>query len=78
MHIESMRKKLTNYLHVADDDLIKRLYHLLKDEICEELKYSEKLETQLNEAISYYRNGGEMVSAVHVKTEIEKLLKRNL
>lgn len=70
----AIRKKLVDYLKVADDKKVKAMYALLEDDIEQELEYTPGLRTQLDAASAYYKKGGKMVSAVTADKEIKKLL----
>ena len=74
MTIVVIRKKLADYLKVADDKKIKAMYALLEDDIEQELEYTPALKKQLNAAAAYYKKGGKMISAAVADKEIEKLL----
>lgn len=71
----AIRKKLADYLKIADDKKIKAMYALLEDDIEQELEYSPALKKQLDDAVSYYKKGGKMISAAEAEKEIKKLLK---
>ena len=58
----AIRKKLVDYLKVADDKKVKAMYALLEDDI------------EQDAASAYYKKGGKMVSAVAADKEIKKLL----
>lgn len=75
MQIETMRKKLIEYMEVVDDETIKALYQLLKNSIAIEVEYTQSLNAQLDEAVLHYRKGGEMINGIQAEEEIEKLLK---
>lgn len=70
----AIRKKLVDYLKVADDKKVKAMYALLEDDIEQELEYTPGLKTQLDAASAYFKKGGKMVSAVTADKEIKKLL----
>lgn len=74
MTTAAIRKKLVDYLKVADDKKVKAMYALLEDDIEQELEYTPGLKTQLDAASAYYKKGGKMVSAVTADKEIKKLL----
>jgi hypothetical protein len=76
MSTNTLRKKLQNYLEVADDKKIKALYAIMEDEIEESVgEYSDEFKKELDRRYAYYKSGGKMVSAEEVDRRIEKLLK---
>lgn len=70
----AIRKKLADYLQVADDKKIKAMYALLENDIEQELAYSPALKKQLDASVSYYKKGGKMISASEAGKEIKKIL----
>lgn len=70
----AIRKKLTDYLQVADDKKVKAMYALLKDDIEQELEYTPALKKQLDAAVTHYKKGGKMISAATADKAIRKLL----
>ncbi len=72
----TIRKKLANYLEVADDKKVKAMYALLENDIDEtELEYSDELKKSLDESYSHYKNGGKMVSPMDAKKRITAILR---
>lgn len=70
----AIRKKLVDYLKVADDKKVKAMYALLEDEIEQELEYTPVLKKQLDAAVTHYKKGEKMVSATAADKAIKKLL----
>ncbi len=70
----AIRKKLVDYLNVADDKKVKAMYALLEDEIEQELEYTPALKKQLDTAVTYYRKGGKMIGATEADKAIKKML----
>lgn len=70
----AIRKKLADYLKIADDKKIKAMYALLEDDIEQGLTYTTALKKQLDAAATYYRKGGKMINAAEAEKEITKLL----
>lgn len=70
----AIRKKLVDYLKVADDKKVKAMYALLEDEIEQELEYTPALKKQLDAAVAHYKKGGKMISAAAADKAIKKLL----
>lgn len=70
----AIRKKLVDYLKVADDKKVKAMYALLEDEIEQELEYTPALKKQLDTAAAHYKKGEKMVSAAAADKAIKKLL----
>lgn len=71
----SIRKKLSDYLKVADDKKIKAIYALVEDDIEQpQLEYTEGLKAELNKRFNTYKKGGKMISGESVKKQIYKLL----
>ena len=75
MATSALRKKLADYIYVADDKKVKAVYALLQDDIEQEpLEYTPELKKKLDEAYAYYKNGGKMISAVEADKQIKKIL----
>jgi hypothetical protein len=75
MAITSIRKKLADYMLVADDKKVKAVYALLEEDI--ELKdfvYTPELKRTLDNTYTYYEKGGKMVSAAEAEKKIKKVL----
>ena len=71
----AIRKKLSDYLKVADDKKIKAIYALVEDEIEQsELDYSDELKTELDKRFDDYKKGVKMISAGAAKKQINKIL----
>ncbi len=70
----AIRKKLVDYLKVADDKKVKAMYALLEDEIEQELEYTPVLKKQLDRAVAHYKKGEKMISATATDKAIKKLL----
>jgi hypothetical protein len=71
----AIRKKLVNYLEVADGKKVKAMYALLENEIeNSQLEYSDKLKKSLDETYVHYKNGGKMISAKESKKRIDAIL----
>ena len=75
MTTTAIRKKLTDYLQVADDKKIKAIYVLLEDDIDQPaLEYTEELKAELDKRYADYKKGGKLVSASESKKRITKIL----
>ncbi len=71
----AIRQKLANYMQVADDKKIKAMYALLENDIQqEELEYTDEFKAELDKRYAYYKNGGNMISAVEANKQIKKVL----
>jgi hypothetical protein len=70
----AIRKKLADYMHVADDKKIKAMYALLETDMEENVDYTKALKKQLEEGYKHYKNGGKMVTATTVKKQVSKIL----
>jgi hypothetical protein len=72
----AIRKKLANYMQVADDKKIKAMYALFQDDIEQgEMEYTDELKAKLDATYTHYQNGGKMISASSVEKQIDALLK---
>jgi hypothetical protein len=73
----AIRKKLADYVQVADDKKVKAMYALLEDDIEQEvLEYTPALKKTLDEGQAYYKSGGKMVSAAAADKAIQKILQK--
>lgn len=71
----AIRKKLADYMIVADETKVKAMYALLKDEIeQEDSGYSEDFKKELDGRYAYYKSGGRMVSAREADKQINAIL----
>lgn len=71
----AIRKKLVDYLQVAEDKKIKAMYALLEDDIEQEaLEYTGELKAKLDNGYIYYKSRGKMVSATEADKRINKIL----
>ena len=71
----AIRKKLAEYMQVADDKKVKAIYALFEDEIeQEEMEYTDEFKTELERRYEYYKNGGKMISAAEADKQIKKIL----
>jgi len=73
----AIRKKLVDYLQVADDKKVKAMYALLEDEIeQEELEYSDEFKIELDKRYAGYKSGNvKMITAAESKKRVQKILK---
>jgi hypothetical protein len=72
----AIRKKLTDYLKVADEKKIKAIYALVEDEIDQfELEYSDELKVELDTRLNDYNKSGKMITAAAAKKQIDQILK---
>lgn len=73
----AIRKKLMNYMKVADDKKVKAIYALFEDEIEEEeMEYTPELKKELDSRFADYKSGkAKMVTATESKKRIQKVLK---
>jgi hypothetical protein len=73
----AIRKKLADYMQVADDKKVKAMYALLEDDIEQEmLEYTPALKKTLDEGQAHYKSGGKMVSAATADKAINKILQK--
>ena len=71
----TIRKKLSDYLKVADDKKVKAIYALVADEIEQsEFIYSDELKAELGKRFEDYKKGSKMVTARSAKKQINKIL----
>lgn len=75
MTTAAIRKKLVNYMQVADDKKVKAMYALFEDDIEQEiLEYTDELKAKLDKSYEYYKTGGKMISAAEADKQINKIL----
>jgi adenylate kinase family enzyme len=78
MSTNALRKKLQDYLEVADDKKIKALYEIMEDDIEQSVgEYSDEFKEELDRRYAYYKSGGKMVSAADVDKQIKEILKKS-
>lgn len=71
----AIRKKLVDYLKIADDKKIKAIYALVEDEIEQsELDYSDELKTELDKRFDDHKKGAKMIGTAAAKKQINKIL----
>ena len=71
----AIRKKLVDYLKIADDKKIKAIYALVEDEIEQsELDYSDELKAELDKRFDDHKKGAKMIGAAAAKKQINKIL----
>jgi len=71
----TIRKKLVDYMKVADDKKVKAIYALVEDEIEQVgIEYTDEFKKELNKRYAYYKNGGKMISAADANIQISKML----
>jgi putative addiction module component (TIGR02574 family) len=77
MTTAAIRKKLVNYMQVADDKKVKAMYALFEDDIEQEgLEYTDELKTELDKRYADYKSGkAKMITAEESKKRIQKVLK---
>ena len=73
----AIRKKLVDYMQVADDKKIKAMYALLEDEIEQEgMEYSDDLKAELDKRFAGYKSGKvKMITAGESKKRVQKIFK---
>ncbi len=72
----AIRKKLTDYLKVADEKKIKAIYALVEDEIDQPgLEYTDELKAELDNRLKDYYQSGKMITAAAAKKQIDQILK---
>jgi hypothetical protein len=77
MSTSSLRKKLQDYLEVADDKKIKALYAIMENDIEGSVgEYSEEFKRELDRRYAYYKSGSKMVSPGEVDRRIKRILNK--
>ncbi len=72
----AIRKKLSDYLQVADDKKIKAIYALVEDDLDQpELEYTDDLKIELDKRLKSYKKNGKLIPGELVKNQMSKLLK---
>ena len=73
----AIRKKLVNYMKVANDKKVKAIYALFEDEIEErEMEYTPELKKELDSRYSDYKSGkAKMFTATESKRRVQQVLK---
>jgi hypothetical protein len=77
MTIIAIRKKLVNYMKVADDKKVKAIYALFEDEIEDgEMEYTPELKKELDGRYADYKSGkAKMFTATESKKRVKQILK---
>jgi putative addiction module component (TIGR02574 family) len=77
MSTNTLRKKLRDYLEIADDKKIKALYAIMEDDIEESVgEYSDKFKKELDRRYADYKSGkSKMITAAESNRRIQRLLK---
>lgn len=71
----AIRRKLSEYLKVADDKKIKAIYALVEDEIEQAaLDYTDELKAELDSRYDNYKKGGKVVGANAVKKQTQNIV----
>lgn len=71
----TIRKKLADYMKVADESKVKAMYALLKEDIEQGYSgYSEEFKKELDSRYEYYKSGGKMVTAAEADKKINSIL----
>jgi hypothetical protein len=77
MSTSAIRKKLLNYLEVADDKKIKAMYIMMEDDIEKSsIEYTKEFKDELDRRHAWYKSGGKMVSATEANRQIKDVLKK--
>lgn len=77
MNTASIRKQLHGYLEVADDKKINAIFTMVEDDIKETIiEYTPEFKTELDNRVSYYLNGGKMVSPAEMNKRLRALRKK--
>ena len=75
MTTTAIRKKLSNFMQVADDKKVKAVYALLQDDIeQEESEYTDEFKAELDKRYAYYKDGGKMINSSVADKQIKQLL----
>lgn len=77
MPINAIRKKIHNYLEIADDKKVKALYVMMQSEIEESaVNYTGELKKELDKRHAGFKKGKvKMVTAEESKKRVQHLLK---
>ena len=74
----AIRKKLADFMKVADESKVKAMYALLKEDIEQEEQvdsgYSEDFKKELDQCYAYYKSGGKMVTPEEADKQINTIL----
>lgn len=78
MGIDNIRQKLHQFIESAEEKRVKAIYTLFEDEITQdEWEYTDEFKKDLDRRYAYYKNGGEMVTAVEANKQINAALKES-
>jgi len=77
MNTATIRQQLHEYLEIADDKKINAIYTMVEDEIKEIIvEYSPEFKDELDKRVSYYLNGGKMISSATMNKRLQNLRKK--
>lgn len=77
MNTAAIRQELHNYLEVADDKKLKAIYVMVEDEIKDTtVEYTDEFKAELDRRVSYYLNGGKMVSPSEMNKRLQAIRKK--
>ena len=77
MNAASIKQQLHGYLEVADDKKLKAIYTMVEAEIKEAtIEYTPALKAELDRRVSYYLNGGKMVSPSEMNKRLQNIRKK--
>ena len=77
MTTAAIRQQLHNYLEIADDKKINAIYIMVEDDLKESaVVYTEELKAELDRRVSYYLNGGKMISPTEMNKRLSAIRKK--
>ena len=77
MNTATIRQQLHKYLEVADDKKVNAIYTMVEDEIKEiVVEYSAEFKDELDKRVSYYLEGGKMISPAIMNKRLQTLRKK--
>lgn len=75
MTTAAIKRKLHDYIEVANDKTLKAIYTLLEQDVEQTTEeYSNEFKAELDRRYAEYKNGGKVVSREDLEKEIEYLL----
>lgn len=79
MDILALKDKLHQFLEVAEEEKLKAIYIILEDAINNvKVEYSDEYKAELDRRVSYYLNGGKMITPFEMNERLATIRKQRV